>query len=176
MTHEPIDAGAYFLAVAVAEFERYKGLGEKVLAQLTDDDLHYKPDSESNSVYIIVKHMAGNMRSRWTDFLTTDGEKADRNRDGEFLEDDADRADVLAMWETGWDCLFTALAALTVDDLRKTVLIRNHPHTVVEAIVRQLTHYAHHVGQMAYVGKHLKQEDWVTLSIPKGKSAEYLGR
>ncbi len=168
--------GKELLGSVLFRFQMYKTMGDRALAQLEEEDFAWAPGGDSNSIRVILQHLHGNMLSRWKDFLTTDGEKADRNRDGEFLEDDADRADVLAMWETGWDCLFTALAALTVDDLRKTVLIRNHPHTVVEAIVRQLTHYAHHVGQMAYIGKHLKQEGWVTLSIPKGKSAEYLGR
>ena len=166
--------GQEFLAVSVAEFARYKRLGEAALVQLDEADFFYRPDAESNSVYVIVKHMAGNMQSRWTDFLTTDGEKPDRNRDREFLEENVSRRQIMMMWEEGWRCLFEALAELGDGDLLSAVLIRNQPQTVVHAIARQLTHYAHHIGQIAYIGKHLKGPDWKSLSIPKGRSADYL--
>ena len=163
-----------FLSAAVAEFARYKRLAEKAFDQLNDADFFYTPGDESNSIYVIVKHMAGNMRSRWTDFLTTDGEKPDRDRDREFLTEDANRDQMIAAWEQGWGCLFEALADLDESDLLRTVRIRGQRQTVVQAILRQLTHYAHHIGQIIYVGKHLKGEGWKSLSIPKGRSADYL--
>ena len=168
-------AGKEFLAVAVAEFERYKLMAEKALEQLDDGDFRYAPDEESNSVHIIVKHMAGNMRSRWTDFLTTDGEKPGRHRDGEFVEEEG-RVQIMEAWDAGWARLFDTLAGLKDADLLETVYIRSQPQSVLSAIARQLTHYAHHVGQIAYIGKHLKGSEWKSLSIPKGQSADYMAR
>ena len=168
-------AGEEFLAVAVAEFERYKLMAERALEQLDDADFRYEPDEESNSVHIIVKHMAGNMRSRWTDFLTTDGEKPGRHRDGEFVEQEG-RAQIMEAWDAGWSRLFDTLAGLRDADLLETVYIRSQPQSVLYAIARQLTHYAHHIGQIAYIGKHLKGSAWKSLSIPKGRSADYMSR
>ena len=133
-------SGDPHLEAALFTFGFYKDLGERAMAQLSDDELHWKPDAEANSVAIIVKHMAGNMRSRWTDFLTTDGEKPWRHRDNEFVDDVASREKLMLLWERGWSCLITALAALTVDDLAKTVTIRGEPHTVIQAVHRQLDH------------------------------------
>lgn len=143
------------------------------MAQIGDDDFFRLPDERSNSIAIIVKHMAGNMRSRWTDFLTSDGEKPDRSRDYEFILVDGDtRENLTNVWENGWKTLFDALNPLKPEDLIGTVLIRNEPHTVIEAINRQLTHYAYHAGQIVYLARHWSK-DWESLSIPKGKSEEF---
>ena len=160
-------AGGEFLSVATSAFARYKQMGERVFEQLDDEDFFYVPDDESNSMYVIIKHMAGNMRSRWTDFLTSDGEKPDRNRDAEFVGDAVTREQIMALWESGWRHVFHALASLDEADLLRTVQVRGEPCSVVQAITQQLGHYAQHVGQMSYVGKHLKGERWVSLSIPK---------
>ena len=167
-------AGADFLAVVLGEFRKYKKMAEKVFDQLEDQDFYYVPDEESNSIAVIIKHMAGNMRSRWTDFLTTDGEKPDRHRDTEFVEQDKTLEQLLEVWNAGWQCVFDAIEPLDETQLLRTVYIRKEPHTVVKAILRQLGHYAHHVGQIAYIGKHLRGDQWVSLSIPRGKSEEYL--
>src|SRR5262245_23510631 len=144
------------------------------MAQVADADLFRAPDPESNSIALVVKHIAGNMRSRWTDFLTTDGEKPDRDRDTEFEVGAADTARSLReRWEQGWKLLFDALAGLTPADLTRTVPIRGEPHTVLQAIQRQLTHYAYHVGQIVYVARHWAGPGWKSLSIPKGKSREF---
>jgi hypothetical protein len=167
-----------FLRQSKAVFRMYKDLGDKAMAQLADDaDIFRTLDPESNSVAIIVKHLRGNMRSRWTDFLTSDGEKPDRHRDEEFeMREGLGRADVLRWWEEGWSVLFAALDGLTEDDLGRTVTIRGEPHTVVQAIQRQVAHYASHVGQIVLLAKHLRSSEWKTLSIPRGKSEEYLRR
>lgn len=168
---------AEFLAVATAEFTRYKTLAEGAFAQLEDADFAYRPDQESNSILVIVTHLAGNMRSRWTDFLTTDGEKPDRHRDAEFVEDRGrSREDLMAVWEAGWSHVFDTLSRLQERDLMQVVYIRGEPHSVIRAITRQLAHYADHVGQIVYLAKHIKGRDWASLSIPKGKSEEYLRR
>jgi hypothetical protein len=169
-------AASHFLAAAVADLRKYKGLAEKVFEQLDDADFFFKPDGESNSISILVKHLSGNMRSRWTDIFTTDGEKPNRNRDGEFLEDQDDRAKILSTWHVGWDRLFETLGDLSEADLLRTIYIRGKPLSVLEAVVRQLAHYAYHVGQIVYIGKHLRQERWRTLSIPKGRSDDYVPR
>lgn len=161
-----------YLESARKQFEYYKQLGEKTFAQLADEKLFWQPDEESNSIAIIVKHLWGNMRSRWTDFLTTDGEKDWRNRDAEFENDIRSRAELLTKWNEGWDCLFSALGSLTPADLDKTVYIRNQGHTVMEAINRQLAHYPYHVGQIVFLGK-MAAQSWQSLSIPKGKSQSY---
>ena len=168
------DLGRHYLADALGELRKYKTFAEKALAQVSDGDWFRRLDPESNSLALVVKHMSGNMRSRWTNFLTTDGEKPDRDRDSEFEQSDDDTKEaVLARWESGWRLLFEALAPLTADDLQKTVTIRGEPHTVLQAINRQLTHYASHVGQIVFLAKHLAGARWQTLSIPRGKSRQF---
>jgi hypothetical protein len=157
-------------------FRYYKHLGEGAIAQVPDEALTRCLDAESNSIALIAKHMAGNMRSRWIDFLTSDGEKPDRHRDTEFEAPPRTRAELLAMWEEGWKCVFDALAPLTESDLGRTVRIRNEPHSVMQAIQRQIAHYAYHVGQVVFVAKHCSGERWKSLSIPRGKSAEVTAR
>ena len=152
------------------QFEYYKSLGDKTFAQLPDDALFWQYNDNSNSIAIIVKHLWGNMLSRWTDFLTTDGEKDDRNRDSEFENDVKSRADLLEKWNVGWRCLFSTLNNLTEADLEKIIYIRNQGHTVLEAINRQLAHYPYHVGQIVFIGKMMIDNDWKSLSIPKGSS------
>jgi hypothetical protein len=154
----------------------YKRLGERAMEQCPDPGLFSTMDAESNSVAIIVKHMAGNMRSRWTDFLTTDGEKPDRNRDSEFEEPPQNRAELMAMWERGWKILFDTLEPLTEADMARTVTIRNEPHSVMQAINRQLGHYSYHVGQIVFVAKHFAAStagNWASLTVPRKKSAEF---
>ncbi|HEY3492626.1 MAG TPA: DUF1572 family protein [Solirubrobacterales bacterium] len=150
-----------------------KGLADKALAQVKDEDFAVTLDPESNSLAMIIQHMAGNLRSRWTDFLTSDGEKPDRNRDAEFEPHETSRADLLASWDEGWTRLFEALDGLTAEDLGKTVTIRSEPHTVVQAINRGIAHAAYHVGQITFLAKHFVSENWKTLSIPRGKSREF---
>lgn len=162
-----------YLSSARKQFEYYKMLGEKTFEQLTEEQLTWQFNPESNSVAIIVKHLWGNMLSRWTDFLVSDGEKTWRDRDAEFQADIHSREELLIKWQEGWDCVFQALDSLTHDDLGKMVYIRNMGHTVVEAINRQLAHYAYHVGQIVYIGKMVKDEAWQSLSIPKGSSRAY---
>ncbi len=149
MNHTADTAGADFLAVVLGEFRKYKQMAEKVFDQLEDRDFYYTPGEESNSIAVIIKHMAGNMRSRWTDFLTTDGEKPDRHRDAEFVEQDMTRQQLIEVWNAGWQCVFDAIEPLDETELLQTVYIRKEPHTVVKAVLRQLSHYAHHVGQLA---------------------------
>lgn len=162
-----------FLDCNIKQFEYYKILGEKAMEQISDESLFAKPSSESNSIAIIVQHLWGNMLSRWTDFLTTDGEKAWRKRDEEFEDVINNRQDLKAKWNEGWNCVLNALRQLTPDDLGKSIYIRNMEHTVVEAISRQLAHYAYHVGQIIYISKASVNENWQTLSIAKGKSKVY---
>lgn len=154
-------------------FSYYKQLGEKAMAQLDDAQIHRAPDASSNNVAIMVTHLSSNMLSRWTDFMTTDGEKEWRHRDREFEDDIKDKKELLDRWEKGWACLFHALDELTPGDLEKIVYIRNQEHTVTKAINRQLAHYAYHVGQMVYLARHLAGNEWVSLSIPKGESEAY---
>ena len=157
-------------------FRYYKKLGERAMAQCSDESLFAVIDAESNSIAIIVKHMAGNMRSRWTDFLTSDGEKPDRNRDTEFADAPKTRAALLELWERGWKYLFDALEPLTDGDLTRTVTIRTEPHSVMQAINRQMAHYAHHLGQIVFLAKHLTAEatgKWDSLSVPRGKSKAF---
>lgn len=163
-----------YLRDAIQQFRKLKGLADRAVAQVGDEDLFAVLDEESNSIAIIMKHMAGNMRSRWTDFLTSDGEKPDRNRDSEFLIEEGDtKGSVLGRWEGGWRCLFEALAPLAPQDLDRRVLIRGEPHSVMEAINRQLTHYAYHVGQMVFLAKHFAAGKWQSLSIPRGRTEEF---
>jgi hypothetical protein len=162
------DIGAAYLAEALRVLRQHKELGEQAMAQLEPAGLFQTLDDESNSIAVIVKHMAGNMRSRWTDFLTTDGEKPDRDRDSEFvLSVSTTPADVRRWWEDGWRCVFSAVEPLTPDDFRRTVTIRGEPHSVLQAINRQVAHYAYHVGQIVLLAKHLTGARWQTLSQPK---------
>jgi hypothetical protein len=167
------DLAEHYVEEARRQFRGYKRLGEGALAQLKDEELFVALDPESNSAAIIVKHIAGNMRSRFTDLLTADGEKPDRHRDQEFeLSSEVNRADVMRWWESGWSCVFSAIEALRPEDVQRTVTIRGEPHTVLQAINRQLAHYAYHVGQIVFLAKHLRSQDWKSLSIPRGQSEE----
>ena len=164
--------GEHYLEDALHTFRDYKKLGERAFAQLNDEDFFRTIDDESNSIAVIIKHIAGNMLSRWTDFLTTDGEKPERNRDMEFVMlPETTKDEMLAYWEKGWKCTFAALEPLTPDDLMRTVKIRGEDHTVVQAINRQIAHYANHIGQIVYLAKHFKSSEWQSLSVPKNKSA-----
>lgn len=154
-------------------FDYYKSLGEKAMAQINDEALFHMPDEKSNSISVIVKHLHGNMLSRWTDFLTTDGEKEWRVRDAEFEETIETRDEVMKQWDEGWACVLNALNTLQPEDLDKTVYIRNMGQTVLEAIMRQMAHYAYHIGQIVYLARFFNQGDWKTLTIPKGGSAAY---
>jgi hypothetical protein len=163
----------HYLEDTLLQLNKLKGQAEKAAAQVNDEQFFTTLDPESNSIAIIMKHVAGNMRSRWTDFLTSDGEKPDRNRDNEFVITGTEtRAHVLAAWEDGWSRLISAISSLTPDDLGRRVAIRGEEHTVVEAINRQATHYAAHVGQIVLLAKHYAGPRWQTLSIPRGKSRE----
>lgn len=155
------------------QFEYYKLLGERTFEQLTDEQLFWKYNEESNSIATIVKHLWGNMMSRWIDFLTTDGEKKWRNREAEFDNNIKTREALLNKWNEGWNCFFSALNSLTATDFNKIIYIRNHGHTVTEAINRQLAHYPYHIGQIVFIGKMVKDNDWESLSIPKGGSKCY---
>ena len=158
----------------VREFRRTKDLADKAIAQTSDDDFFAAPDAQANSIAILVKHVAGNLRSRWSDFLTTDGEKPDRNRDTEFvIAADDTRAALLARWERGWSILFATLEALCDADLDKNVKIRGEPHTVYQAIHRQLSHYAYHAGQIVLLARHYAGDSWKTLSVARGASAKF---
>ncbi|KSU61885.1 hypothetical protein AS034_13745 [[Bacillus] enclensis] len=166
--------GNEYIRVILKRFRSVKRLGDKTLEQLSEEETFWTDNSASNSAAIIVKHMSGNMVSRWTDFLTADGEKDYRNRDGEFQNDLSLKSEVAIVWENGWQTLMDALEELTEQDLLKTVTIRGERHLVLDAIERQLAHYSYHVGQLVYIGKLLKNERWESLSIPKGKSEEFL--
>ena len=166
--------GQHYLADALYTFRYYKALAERAFAQISDEDFFHTIDDESNSIAVNIKHMAGNMLSRWTDFLTTDGEKPERNRDLEFVMlPETTKEDMLAYWEQGWKATFDAIEPLVPDDLLRTITIRGQNHTVVQAIDRQMAHYAYHVGQIVYLAKHFQASDWQTLSVPKNKSAEF---
>lgn len=162
-----------YLESAKKQFAYYKSLGEKTFEQLTDQQLHWQYNPESNSIAMIVNHLSGNMVSRWTDIFTTDGEKPDRNREAEFESITPTRQSILNTWEQGWKCFLDTLNSLTVDDLEKIIYIRNQGHTVMEAINRQLAHYPYHVGQIVFLGKMMSNEGWTSLSIPRGKSDSY---
>ena len=165
-----------YLEDSLAVFRYYKRLGEGAMAQVSDAQLREDLDDEMLSIAQIVKHMAGNMRSRWTDFLTTDGEKLDRNRDSEFVEPPADRQALIEVWEAGWSHVFKALEPLSDEDLGRTVTIRGEPHSVMQAISRQAAHYAYHVGQIVMLAKHFRGAEWKPLTIPKGRSEEFVRR
>jgi uncharacterized damage-inducible protein DinB len=162
------------LGEALHEFRKYRKMGERAMAQLDDEQLFRTIDPEANSIAIIVKHMHGNMRSRWTKFLTSDGEKPDRARDEEFeMDASATRADVERWWQEGWELVFGAVEALRPTDLGRTVTIRGEPHTVLQALQRQVTHYAYHVGQIVLLAKHFRGAEWESLSIPRGQSRQF---
>ncbi|WP_088034695.1 DUF1572 domain-containing protein [Evansella clarkii] len=169
-----MDIGKEYLRIVIERFNSVKTLGDKTLNQLTEEEIHWNYNNESNSVAVIVKHLSGNMVSRWSDFLTSDGEKDYRNRDGEFMDDITNKAELITVWEKGWTVLIDTLTDLTEQDLLKSINIRGERHLVLEAIERQMAHYAYHVGQIVYIGKQLKDKDWKTLSIPKGKSEDSL--
>lgn len=162
-----------YLSSITKQFEYYKSLGDKTIEQLSLEELKKEFVQDSNSVAIIVKHLAGNMLSRWTNFLTEDGEKEWRHRDSEFEDNYTSKKDLLAHWNEGWNCLFKAITPLKEQDLERIIYIRNQGHTVTEAINRQLAHYAYHVGQIVFLGKLLRGENWTSLSIPKGDSSKY---
>jgi hypothetical protein len=154
-------------------FRYYKKLAERAMEQVTDEQFLTVLDGEANSIAIIVKHMAGNMRSRWMDFLTSDGEKPDRNRESEFEDPPATRAALIELWEQGWNYLFTAIEPLGQADMDRTITIRGEAHSVMQAINRQMGHYSYHCGQIVFLAKHLQHEHWKSLSIPRGKSADF---
>ncbi len=162
-----------YLIDSLAVFRYYKSLAERAMAQVTDQQLLSVLDDEMNSIAVIVKHMAGNMRSRWTDFLTSDGEKPDRQRDSEFTLPPATRDALLGLWEAGWQCLFSALEPLSEPDLQRMVTIRGEAHSVMQAINRQVAHYSYHCGQIVFLAKHFKHAEWQSLSIPRRQSAEF---
>ncbi|HUL33847.1 MAG TPA: DUF1572 family protein [Candidatus Eisenbacteria bacterium] len=164
-----------YIKDSIELFRHYKKLGERAMAQCPEEALQRTLDSESNCVAIVVKHMAGNMRSRWRDFLTTDGEKPDRNRDTEFEVPPTTRTELMEMWDSGWKYLFDALEPLQDSDLTRTVTIRTEPHSVMQAINRQMAHYSYHVGQIAFLAKHYAAEagQWTALTVPRHKSADF---
>jgi hypothetical protein len=166
--------GKEYVNVIRARFQSIKQLGDKAIQQLTDEELHWSANDASNSIAIIIKHMNGNMLSRWTNFLTSDGEKPDRRRDEEFIDTLSSKTEITDAWEKGWGVLFDTINALNKDDLLKNITIRGEKHSVIDAIERQLAHYSYHVGQIVYIGKECKNQSWESLSIPKGKSEEYL--
>lgn len=168
------ETAKHYLEEARRQMRGHKRMGEGAMAQLRDEDFFVTIDPESNSVAILVKHIAGNMRSRFTDFLTTDGEKPGRFRDREFeITGATTRAEVMKWWEEGWGCVFAAIEPLQPEDVMRTVTIRGEPHTVMQAINRQIAHYAQHIGQIVFLAKHLRSSEWKTLSIPRGKSEEF---
>jgi Protein of unknown function (DUF1572) len=162
-----------YLKDSLGVFYYYKGLAERAMAQLTDEQLTATLDEESNSIAVIVKHMTGNMRSRFTDFLTSDGEKPDRRRDLEFVDPLKTRTELMDSWEAGWGCLFAALEALGEDDVVKTVTIRGEAHSVMQAINRQVAHYSYHCGQIVFLAKHLNHAVWKPLTVGRGQSEEF---
>jgi len=170
MTHK---FSTSYMEDSLSLFRFYKKLAEGAIEQVTDDQLFVRLDEEMNSIAIIMKHMAGNMRSRWTDFLTTDGEKPDRNRDTEFVEPPESRAGLLRLWNEGWQHVFDALEPLSDQGLERKVVIRGEPHSVMQAMNRQIAHYAYHCGQIVFLAKHFRASEWRSLSVPRNKSAEF---
>jgi len=168
------DLASHYIEEARRQMRGHKRMGEAALVQLKNEEFFFTLDPEANSVAVLVKHLAGNMRSRFSDFLTSDGEKPDRFRDREFeLNASTTRAEVMQWWEEGWACVLSAIDSLKPDDVMRTVTIRGEPHTVLQAINRQIAHYAQHIGQIVLLAKHLRSSEWKTLSIPRGKSEEY---
>lgn len=165
--------GKEYLLTVIRRVKYYKDLGDKTFEQLNDADLHYQPNDESNSIAVIIQHMAGNMLSRWTNVLTEDGEKKWRQRDDEFTVHDHNKQKLLDIWEEGWKCFIDTLESLKEEDLLKTITIREEGLTVVDAINRQLAHYPYHIGQIVYIGRIIKDKNWKNLSIPKGHSHQY---
>ena len=165
--------GKEYLSTVIKRLKYYKELGEKTFEQLEEKDFHFLPTSESNSIAVIVQHLSGNMLSRFTNFLTEDGEKEWRQRDDEFEIHGLSKQQTIDLWNKGWQCCFEALEALTENDLLTVIYIRKEPLTVVDAINRQLAHYPYHIGQVIYIGRMIKNKDWKNLSIPKGKSLQY---
>jgi hypothetical protein len=163
----------FYVEDSVALFKHYKGLAERAMGQVSDEELLTVLDGEMNSIALIVKHMAGNMRSRWTDFLTSDGEKPNRNRDSEFVDPPVSREDLLGVWEDGWNRLFAAIEPLSDADLSRKVMIRGEAHSVMQAINRQVAHLAYHCGQIVLLAKHFKSSEWRSLSVPRGESEEF---
>jgi hypothetical protein len=165
----------HFLENSIGVFINYRNLAEKAFSQLeSDKDFHYQPDEESNSIAVLIKHMSGNMISRWTNFLTTDGEKPDRNRDSEFVDNNESKEELLRIWNEGWKVFMDTLYSLKGEDLLRTVTIRGEGLTVMQALNRQTAHYAYHIGQIVFLAKHIKGNEWKSLSIPKNKSNDYL--
>ena len=162
-----------FLQSSINRFKLQKGLGDKTFEQLDEKDIFFKPSKESNSIAVIVQHMNGNMLSRWTDFLTEDGEKTWRDRDAEFEDALSTKKAVLDAWNKGWDCVLNVLENLKPEDVMKTITIRSEPLLVIDAIIRQIDHYGNHVGQIVYIGKLIKNKSWQSLSIPKNKSKDF---
>ena len=162
-----------YLESLFKEFNYYKFLGENTFNQLSDSELQWAPNQDSNSIAIIVKHLSGNMLSRWTNVFLEDGEKSWRLRDQEFISETSNKETILGQWDTDWTCFFNTFNRLDFADLDKTIYIRNQGHTVMEALNRQLAHYAYHIGQMVFIGKHIKNTEWKSLSIPKEKSKDY---
>ncbi len=169
-----MNIGNEYLKVVIERFKSVKSLGDKTINQLSEEEIHWSYNTESNSIAVIVKHISGNMISRWTEFLTSDGEKENRNRDDEFIDDITSKTELTSVWEKGWKVLIDTLANLNEQDLLKYVHIRGERHLVLEAIERQMAHYAYHVGQMVFIGKLVKDNKWESLSIPKGRSEEFL--
>jgi hypothetical protein len=165
--------GNNYLSSVKNLFSYYKTLGDRAIEMLNDEQIHWQYNQESNSVAIIIKHIAGNSLSRWTDFLTTDGEKPWRDRDLEFEDTPASTEDLLALWNKGWQCIYNSIDTLTEEDLMRTVYIRKESHTVIEAINRQLAHLPYHVGQIVYIAKMVAAENWTPLTIPKGQSKAF---
>ena len=162
-----------YLSNVKFDFQRYKSMGNATFAQISDDDIHWKYAETDNSIAIIVKHMVGNMLSRWTNFLTEDGEKSWRQRDLEFEKPYSTKAEMLSAWEKGWQCLFEALGSINSANFENKIKIRNEEHSIIEAINRQLAHYASHIGQIVFIGRMIKGSDWTSLSIPKGESEAF---
>jgi hypothetical protein len=169
-----MSAGKIFIEETIKSFKGLKSNVEKALEQLNDTEIHWSLNEESNSIAIIMKHCAGNMISRWTDFMTTDGEKENRNRDGEFIDEFKSREELMEYWKKGWAVTINSLSSLSESDLEKTIYIRSEPHTVVRAMQRSLAHIAYHCGQIVYVAKQIKGKDFMSLSIPRGESSKYV--
>lgn len=165
--------GQAYLESTIKRLMTYKILGDMTFTQLEENDFHFKPNIQSNSIAVIIQHLSGNMLSRWTNFLTEDGEKPGRNREEEFSEPTAGKDQLIGLWEKGWACLLDTLRGLKEEDLLKTITIRHEPLLAIDAINRQLAHYPHHVGQIVYIGKMIRGAAWLSLSIPKGESKAF---
>jgi hypothetical protein len=164
---------AAYLKSILFEYQRYKSLGDKTFVQLNDADIHWKYENTGNSIAVIVKHLSGNMLSRWTNFFSEDGEKTWRNRDSEFEDSYKTKEEMLDAWEKGWNCFFDAIQDINEENFTNTIKIRNEPHSILQALNRQLAHYSYHIGQIVLLGKTIKGENWVSLSIPKGQSEAF---